>query len=44
LLDGWTINIIGTNYPTIIRYLPEQYPLFVSYPPGLLPGPILYPF
>jgi hypothetical protein len=23
LLNGWAINIIGTNYPTNIRYLPE---------------------
>jgi hypothetical protein len=36
LLDGWTINIIGTNYPTIIRYLPEQYPLSVSLPARII--------
>jgi hypothetical protein len=37
------IHIIGTNYPTTIRHLPEYYPLSVSYSPGLLPGPVLYP-
>jgi hypothetical protein len=43
LLDGWTINIIGTNYTTTIQYLPEEYLLSVSYPPRLLPGLVLYP-
>jgi hypothetical protein len=42
LLDDWIINITGTNYPTIIWYLPKQYPLSISYPSGLLSGPVLY--
>jgi hypothetical protein len=42
LLDGWAINIIRTNYPTTIWYLPESYSLSVSYPPELLLGLVLY--